>query len=70
MSDTSYQQLQKQVGQANNATDYPWSYDPVFMRDYSEGMGYQPVYLRNFENKEESENCDKILNALYQPLKV
>ena len=39
------------------------------MREYIEGMGYKPVYMRNIDDKEESENSDFILNALYDPLR-
>ena len=69
MSDISFEQLLKQSGQPSQATDYPWSYDPVLMQEYFVGMGYKPVYMRDFENHEELENSDRILNALYQPLK-
>ncbi|MFM7851832.1 MAG: hypothetical protein ACKO96_07895, partial [Flammeovirgaceae bacterium] len=48
---------------------YPWSYDTVLIQEYYELLGYKPVFLRNLEDKEEKENSDFILNALYRTLK-
>ena len=69
MNDTTYKKLETLAGLPNNATSYPWSYDTVLIQEYYELLGYKPVFLRNLEDKEEKENSDFILNALYRTLK-
>jgi hypothetical protein len=48
MNDSAYKQLETLTGLCNNTTSYPCSYDVLLSQEYSEMMGYKPVYLRNF----------------------
>lgn len=71
MSESSYNKFVSEVGRVNMGADYPWSYDPLLMREYFEGTGYKPGYLWDAE----AEAWDKdryryICNALYGSLKA
>lgn len=50
-------------------TDYPWSYDPLLMREYFEGSGYKPVYLRNTDDNCLVKEYDYVAEKLYGLLK-
>jgi hypothetical protein len=69
MSDAAFKQLESLSGLPNNTTSYPCSYDVLFSQEYSAKMGYKPVYLRNFEDEQETINSDFIATALYGALK-
>ena len=57
-------------GKPNNSTDYPWCYDPLFMKEYQAGTGYKPAFQLDLENKEGSEHSDYVLKNLYGKLRL
>ena len=69
MSDLSYQRFKSEVGKPNMVADYPWSYDALLMREYFEGTGYKPAYLRTIDDDHESDKYEYICDALYGSLK-
>ena len=71
MNDQAYQTLQTLKGKPNNLIEYPWSYDPLLMAEYFNGMAYKPAYLRDLDLKtEDNQRNDYILNTLYATLKT
>ena len=68
MNDAAFNMLHTLEGKPCNTTDYPWCYDPLFMNQYQDGMGYKPAFQRNFENEDDSVQSDYILRTLYGEL--